>query len=354
MTDRRVTWHGAARWVLAACLVAAIAAHGRPCRASDASDSEKAEQLIRSGNALRRNGQDARALPMFQQAYELSRTPRTAAQLGLAELALGYWDAAADHLTEALTSGRNPWVDKNRSAIDASLTQAKSHLASVVVKGGPAGAEVLVNGKSVGTLPLSEPVRVNEGRIETEVRASGYKSNHRVLTVEGSSTANVTVNLEPVAAAPAGETSPPKSAVPGGDDPQTAVASVTRNGDRPSSGTELPGWRRVLPWALTAGALAAGGIGIWQALNASKSSDQFNAVGNMACNAGDPMHGSDPSCAGLYADWSSHRRNAWIGIGVGGALAAGAAALFVWNAYAAPVDVQVGMSGAQVSFQGTF
>ncbi len=358
MRDWMQTRRWAAPWVLAAVVIGAMTTGARPSRAADASDTEKAEQLIREGNALRRNNQDARALPMFQQAYAISRTPRSAAQLALAELALGYWDAAAEHLTEALTAGRHPWVAKNRSALEASLNEAKSHLASVSVTGRPVGAEVLLNGKSVGTLPLGGPVLVNEGRIETEVRASGYKTDHRVLTVEGSSTAQVSVNLESVPAATAHQEAPtssaPATSAPVAGDSGTPVAPPAKDRDAASSGGQLPTWRKVLPWAVTAGAVAAGGIGVWQAVSASKSLSDFEAVPNMACGASEPMRGTDSRCAGLYNDWSSHRTNAWVAFGAAGVLAAGAVGLFIWNAYDTPVDVQVGASSAQISLHGTF
>lgn len=358
MRTATLTWPWAARWALLAVAVGALAGNSRLCRAAEPSDLEKAEQLIREGNALRRNNQDARALPMFQQAYGLSRTPRSAAQLGLAELALGYWDAASEHLNEALTSGRNPWVERNRSTIEASLKEAKSHLASLTVKGRPVGAEVVLNGKSVGTLPLGGPVLVNEGRIETEVRAPGYKSDRRVLTVDGGSSAEVGVDLDRLPAASEHPAEPTRTTAAAADsataDARPSADAQTKQSDAGASATELPTWRRALPWVAAAGALAAGGIGVWQAVRASKSLDQFDALGNMACGATQPMRGSDPSCAGLYNDWSNHRTNAWIAFAAAGVLGAGAAGLFIWNAYAAPVDVQVGVGTAQITFRRSF
>ena len=86
-----LTGQRAARWGVVAFAIAAIGVHGRPSRAA-AADAEKAEQLIREGNALRRQHQDARALQLFRRRTISDTTQRSA--LGLAELALGYWDAA--------------------------------------------------------------------------------------------------------------------------------------------------------------------------------------------------------------------------------------------------------------------
>jgi hypothetical protein len=350
-----LTGQRAARWGVVAFAIAAIGVHGRPSRAA-AADAEKAEQLIREGNALRRQHQDARALQLFQEAYEISRTPRSAAQLGLAELALGYWDAANEHLTDALTSGRNSWVAEKRHVLEAAQSEARSHLASLTVDGSPAGAEVLVNGKSVGTLPLATPVTVNEGRVEIEVRASAYKSDHRVLTVQGNSHTELNVNLQPAAPPVVKADIQPVDRAPAAAQASGEAGSSDAPGvkqpDAAAPVAELPGWRRVLPWALTAGAIVAGGVGAWQAVEASHSLDQFNA--NHACGVDDQNRGSDPSCAGLYSDSTSHRTNAWIAFGTAGVFVAGAVTLLIWNANSAPVDVQVGMGTARVAFRGTF
>src|SRR5512138_3799471 len=52
-------------------------------------ESEEPEALIRQGIELRRRGDDARAHGYFKRAYELSKTPRAAAQLGLVDQAVG-------------------------------------------------------------------------------------------------------------------------------------------------------------------------------------------------------------------------------------------------------------------------
>jgi len=72
-----------------------------------ADGAPQVEELIRQGIELRQAGQDVRAFPLFQKAYESDRTPRTAGQLGLCELALGYWVESEKHLGEALASSGN-------------------------------------------------------------------------------------------------------------------------------------------------------------------------------------------------------------------------------------------------------
>src|SRR6476659_9962930 len=49
---------------------------------------EDAEALILQGNHLRQRGDNERAHGYFKRAYEIARTGRTAAQLGLVEMAI--------------------------------------------------------------------------------------------------------------------------------------------------------------------------------------------------------------------------------------------------------------------------
>ena len=117
----------------------------RPARAGD---SAEAEALIRQGVELRAQKKDERALPLFEKAYQLSRTPRTAGQLGLVEMALGYFVDAEKYLGEAVASPDHPWVAKNLATLKAQLATAKSQIGELYIIGEPAGAEVVVNGKS--------------------------------------------------------------------------------------------------------------------------------------------------------------------------------------------------------------
>src|SRR5262249_49377570 len=136
-----------------------MAAGARPARAGD---SAEAEALIRQGVELRSQKKDERALPLFEKAYQISRSPRAAGQLGLVEMALGYFVDAERYLGEAVSSPDHPWVAKNLPTLKAQLAAAKGQIGELFIVGEPAGAEVLVNGKSVGKLPLAAPIRLDK------------------------------------------------------------------------------------------------------------------------------------------------------------------------------------------------
>jgi tetratricopeptide (TPR) repeat protein len=106
--------------------------------------AEDAEAAIRQGMDLRKQGQDARALPYLEKAYKLSRTSRTAAQLGLVQMGLGYWVDSEHHLDEALADPDNYWVAKNRPVLEGALTRVRSMIGSLVITGQPTGAEASI------------------------------------------------------------------------------------------------------------------------------------------------------------------------------------------------------------------
>src|SRR6188474_3386726 len=135
MVPRMVLRGFVATWIAAAIVAASTAARA---------DAAEVEALIAKGNELRRAGTPGPALPYFQKAYELARTPRTAGQLGLAELAAGYPVDAAEHLAAALQSPEDPSIVKYRKMLADALTTARSQIGELALEGSPAGAEVVV------------------------------------------------------------------------------------------------------------------------------------------------------------------------------------------------------------------
>lgn len=325
---------------LALALLAAICSRGMTAQAAG-SDPAKAEELIRQANDLRRQGHDERALPLFRQAYEAAHSARTAGQLGLAEMALGYWVSAEAHLNEALAEPRNPWVGKNRAALESALRETQSHLADLRIEGKPDGAEITVNGTVAGTLPLASPVRVNEGQVSVEARAPRHKPSSMTISVAARANQRVQIALEAEEAPPppqptARVVTPSSVAEPTPENASERPGRMAENSSRPDAeaATDLPAWRRVLPWALLGGAVVAGGVGIWQQVSSQHAQSDFDAI--PACGAGLSMRGSDARCQGLYDDFQSRKTHAFIGYGVAGVLGAGAVTLFIVNAASTP------------------
>ncbi len=152
--------------------------------AADASAGADPEALMQQGVAFRRAGQDLLALERFRLAQQRAPSPRILAQIALAEQALGQWSNADRDLRAALAADTDPWIQRNRSALDAALNTILARLATIEVLCATPGARLLVNGHEVGALPLSEPLRVESGTVTLEVRREGFRSVRRTIDVE--------------------------------------------------------------------------------------------------------------------------------------------------------------------------
>jgi hypothetical protein len=323
-----------------------------------ADGSREAEALIREGVQLRAQGKDERALPLFEKAYQESRTPRTAGQLGLVELAVGYFVDAERYLSEALASPDHPWVAKNLKMLQEQLASAKDKIGELAISGTPAGAEVWINGKRVGQLPLAAPVRLDKGRATVELRAPGYVASSDTLTISGGTreartyaltreavappppvaeTPAPTPPLSPVSpaapSAPAARAPPPLAPLPAGAGAPDALHPPTVVVVAPPPRASSPGSvARPLAWVAAGAAVAGIAVGAAQALVASSKRDEFNGhtstingVATLDC----ATTALNTMCRTIKDDHDRAVTFSIIGFAAGGALAIASATLFV-------------------------
>lgn len=254
----------------------------------------------------------------MKEAYDLAPTPRTAGQLGLCEMAIGYWLEADRHLDEALAAPGHPWVTKNRSALEQAQKRVRTHLATFSLDGTPAGAEVLANGQPVGKLPLPSLV-LAEGRVTFDVRAAGYAEQSKQVTVAGGAQTSLTFGLQPLRTEAEEKTKEPLATPvpPAPPEPHPVKEKEVVETGAPS---------RVLPISLAVGAGVALGFGIWQHITWQGAVGNFDKVDG--CYASSPMRGTDSRCQGLYDSMMTHRTLTFVGYGAAGLLAAGAGVAF--------------------------
>jgi hypothetical protein len=163
----------------------------------DAQAQEDVMSVVEHGVELRRQGRDADALAEFKRALAIQKSPRVQAQVALAEQALGLWVQAEQDLLSIIGHGSegDPWIRKNLATLSKALGVIQSHLGSLDLWGSPEGAEVYVDRKPVGKLPLEKPVRVAGGTMLLTARAEGYIETTRTVTVPGGGTAREHVEL---------------------------------------------------------------------------------------------------------------------------------------------------------------
>jgi hypothetical protein len=213
---------------------------------------QEGERLVEKGLELRRQGKDEAALPYFRRAHELVGTPRSAAQLGFVEQALGRWADAEAHLALALAVPGDPWVSKNRGLIDESAGFVRRNLGSLDARANVPGA-LLIDGRVVGQLPLDRPLRLAAGKHQVELRAAGFAPTSREVLVSPGEIARVALQATPArAAGPLAALAPP----PPSPTPVLAAAP----GDAGPAAPPLH--RRWWVWAAAAGAVAAGALAL--------------------------------------------------------------------------------------------
>src|SRR5450432_2270531 len=182
-----------------------------------AAPNEDPETLIKAGNELRRKGDNVRAAGYIRRAYELAHTPRSAAQLGLVELAIFDYVDAETHLTEALSSD-DPWVRATQKTLEENRKRGRSHLLRVEVVGAPRDATVILPEAKIVKLPEDGVLWLGPGTTALRVQSIGHKAGDAQVS------------------GVAGESRTVQVAMPLEQEPEHTPAPVT---DTPSSGSGL-------------------------------------------------------------------------------------------------------------------
>lgn len=159
--------------------------------------ADRGTELLERGLDLREQGRDAEALPLFEEAYRLSPTPRALAQIGLVQQALGEWVEAERRLVAALEATSDAWIRRHRKPLSEALAAIRERLGNLQVLGTPAGAEVRFGGRVIGTLPMAVSVRVVAQRGPIVVVAPRHLEMARTVEVEPGGTVVERVALEP-------------------------------------------------------------------------------------------------------------------------------------------------------------
>jgi hypothetical protein len=154
-------------WVLA--LACTLTIHSTT---SWATGTEDPEALIKQGVDLRQKGDDARAEVYLRRAYQIAQTPRSAAQLGLVELALERFLQAEQYLSEALSSD-DVWISNHRTVLETSRDGARKNLARIEISDAPPETQVTANGGKQVKLADDGFLWVQPGVVALKVEAPG-------------------------------------------------------------------------------------------------------------------------------------------------------------------------------------
>jgi hypothetical protein len=268
-----------------------------------ADDQPNAADLKHDGDAAMASLHYREALAFYDKAYAINHDPAILYNRARADQALGDYPAALDAIEEFVRTAPDDLKRRVPKLADL-VADVQSHVALVVVTCAIDGASVFVDGKVIGKTPLGAPLRVATGTIAIAVEARGHVTFRQDVTVPGGKLTTVNATL-------ASEVTETRSQPPPPPIPERTERYV-------------PGGWRVA--AFTMGGLGIAGLaagGVFGGLVASKTGTS-NCVAKV-CN---PAGWQEISDAKTFATIST------VSFIAGGALLAGAAALFIFAPHA--------------------
>jgi len=279
--------------------------------AQAADESPETEALLRRGIQLRREGADEAALAVFLEAEAQSpNSVRVLLHVATAAQAASKWLMADEYLRKATQHDNDSYYQRYRAEIEEVRAATSQRVGQFRAVGSPEGAEVVLNGRVIGTLPMETPKSVEAGTYVLEVSKPGYYRLRRPISVPGAVLTRETVDLNVRTAA-------------GGDGPDESLAG--RVGA--DSGAQQADWyqQRWVTWSLFGVGAAAGVTSGISLFLRERAADHWNDEGRC-------LDGSDPSssrleeCADVRNDIDTAEQVAIISGGLGVVFMAGALA----------------------------
>ncbi|KYF75558.1 hypothetical protein BE17_07805 [Sorangium cellulosum] len=195
MTKRPLLW----TWSVAIALLAPVAGaqQASPQAAAQESDAltDKARELFEDGVKSAKAGKWSDAHASFLAAWGIKPHYQIASNLGVASLKVGRPRDAAQYLSLYLREAPATKVQERERA-EASLKEARAQVTAITVQVTPEGAEVTVDGTTVGQAPLVDPVFLDPGKHDVGVKLEGYVPEARVIEATAGGTEMIRLQLK--------------------------------------------------------------------------------------------------------------------------------------------------------------
>ncbi|HEY5955734.1 MAG TPA: PEGA domain-containing protein [Polyangiaceae bacterium] len=246
--------------LLATTLMVEVAAAKPPTAASSAtnaaadpsgSQAEEASQRFQRGVKLYRERSFDGALAEFNRAYELAPNYRVLFNIGQVHAERGDYVAAIKAFRQYLNDGAGAIEPARASEVQSELTRLEGRIAKITVTSNVEGAELLVDGELMGSLPQAL-VPVNAGSRRISLRKKGYEADEiRVMLASGEEKA-IEIKLQKDA------TQASRIAPASGDNPTSMDKSQLES--PASSGLGVGFWVSLSATVIAGGATAVFGV----------------------------------------------------------------------------------------------
>jgi hypothetical protein len=319
---------------LLACLAFAVtlasSARAQPADTT-AATTDEARSLYEKGVQHYRKQQWDKAYAAFLASWALKKHYSIAGNLAELEVKLGKYQDAAEHLRYYLKAIPADRIEPRHRA-ETQLAEIRKKVAAARIEVDTPGAEVLIDGKSVGIAPLEDEVFVEPGERLVEAKLEGQQPARQPLSARAGETHAVSLKLkqgEPALAPAVGEASA------GG----AAVGTSAAPAATPDLGMvePAPAGRPSLVPAIAGGGVAVLGIGagvIFHSIASSHESDADELRGRVTSQGGCGSGSALAACTALSEENDAVDRNRNLSTAsfvVGGAGAAFAIGYLVWR-----------------------
>lgn len=185
-------------WLAVAAALVSLSLPAARCAAQSV-DAEEAAALFDRGVELYREGDLDAALTQMERVYELAPKPGILYNLAQIQVERHQY-VAASSLYEKFLNTSEDASDPRKADARAQVDKLRGRIADLWVECNVDGARLSINDEPAGTLPLSEPLKIDAGVSRVRVVMRGYQPAVQTLKVVGGDRARLVLSLQPVEA----------------------------------------------------------------------------------------------------------------------------------------------------------
>jgi hypothetical protein len=178
-------------------IIAAIAFCSSPVLADRAADEATAKKNFESGLKLFGEGAYAEALVAFEASYRLGGRPSALKNVAQCHRNLKHFVEAYETYEQLIAAHGDKLPPPDKKAVDQALDELSVLTGAVAIAVSEAGADVEIDGKSIGTSPLPKPKRVSVGTHRVKVSKASFEKVEQDVNVGSQETKKLDVKLEP-------------------------------------------------------------------------------------------------------------------------------------------------------------
>jgi hypothetical protein len=149
---------------------------------ADTKENARADEYFRQGKAFVKEDRWEDARRAYLAGWQIKRGYDIAGNLGSVELELGLARDAAEHLAYCIKSFPATGTATQLGYIKGRFEEARQKVGALSIQVNVDGAEVFVDGRSIGRSPFTDDVYVEPGARTLEVKLGGFAPSKRGVT----------------------------------------------------------------------------------------------------------------------------------------------------------------------------